>query len=81
MGVTLRGVVIEEPDPEAVAAWDAALDIIADAFADQLIAEARAEAAARLGVDEASIDHRRESLTRVAGAELRLPLELRGRGA
>ena len=72
MGVTLRGVIIEEPDPEAAAAWDAALDLISDAFATQLIAEARAEAAARLGLSEQVLDHGRESLTKEARAELRL---------
>ena len=73
MAVTLRGVIIEEPDPDAAAAWDAALDIIADAFAEQLISEARADAAERLGLTEEALDHRRESLTKAARAEFRPP--------
>lgn len=63
MTVTLRPVILFEPDPEADRAYDAALDLLADAIAERLIAEARAEVAAELGLEPEALAHDSESLT------------------
>ena len=72
MKVTLRPVIVLEPDPDAHRAWDRALDLLADAIAEQLIAEARAEVARELGLDEGALERERESLTETARASLGL---------
>ena len=53
---TLTTYAVHRPDEEAAAATDLALDLLASALADLLIAEARAEVASELGVSPASID-------------------------
>jgi hypothetical protein len=53
---TLQTFAVDRPDEEAASAADLALDLLAGALADLLIAEARAEVAAELGLDEAAID-------------------------
>jgi len=58
--VTLRPVIVLEPDPDAHRAWDRALDLLADAIAEQLIAEARAEVARELGLDQSALERERE---------------------
>ena len=70
MIINLRPVIRFEPDPEAQRSYDAALDLIADAIAEQLINEARAEIAAELGLDAGSMHREPESLTRAAQAHM-----------
>ena len=70
MKVTLRPVIVLEPDADARRAWDRALDLIADAIAEQIIAEARAEVAAELGLGEEDLQRERESLTETARASI-----------
>ncbi len=48
----LRVEVVCVPDPDYYRNLDKVLNILADAFADKLIAEARAEVAAELGIPE-----------------------------
>ncbi len=52
----LRIEVVPLPTPNAQRELDACLDVLADALADRLIAQARADIAQELGVDEARID-------------------------
>ena len=66
MIINLRPVVRFEPDPDAQRSYDAALDLIADAIAEQLINEARAEIAAELGLNSAAMHREGESLTQAA---------------
>jgi len=56
---TLQSYGVLRPDDTAAVAADRALDLLAGALADLLIAEARAEVAAELGLDEAAIDRER----------------------
>lgn len=49
-------------DPDADATFDRVLDLLADAIADLAIAEARAEVAARLGVDPETINREQGQL-------------------
>ena len=53
---TLQSYAVLRPDDKAAEAADRALDLLAGAPADLLIAKARAEVAAELGLDEAAID-------------------------
>ena len=55
----IQSYAVYRPDPQAAEAADQALDLLAGAFADLLIADARAEVAADLGVAESSIDRER----------------------
>jgi hypothetical protein len=68
--VTLHPVIVFEPDPEAQRSHEAAMNLIADALAEMLIEEARAEVADELGLDEADLNHDRGSVTKAARAEL-----------
>ena len=60
------------PRAEATRAFDQILDLLADALAEQLIADARAEVAVKLGKDPRSIDreHSRETSRAVADCGL-----------
>lgn len=60
--LTIR--VVHVPDPDAAATFDRVLDLLADALADLAIAEARAEVAARLGVDPERINREQGELDR-----------------
>ena len=55
----LRVIVRPIETEDATGCWDEALDAFAEAIADRLIAKARAEVAAELGVDEKRIDRER----------------------
>lgn len=59
MARVLQTYAVLRPDPQAAEAADQALDLLAGALADLLIADARAEVAAELGVAESSIDRER----------------------
>ncbi|MCB9797934.1 MAG: hypothetical protein H6741_35080 [Alphaproteobacteria bacterium] len=48
------------PDAEHEARFKRVIGLLAEGFADLLIADARAEVAERLGVDEASLDRERD---------------------
>ena len=69
---TLTTYAVQRPDEEAVEAADLALDLLASALADLLIAEARAEVASELGVSPGSIDREqgKADLERVAMPQL-----------
>ncbi|MCB9765599.1 MAG: hypothetical protein H6739_37845 [Alphaproteobacteria bacterium] len=54
------------PTADAEADHAAALDLLAGAIADLLVREARADAAARLGVDAARLDHEAAEAPRVS---------------
>ncbi len=62
--------VVHVYDPDADAAFDRVLDLLADAITDLSIADARAEVAARLGVSADSIDHERGHLDAADRADL-----------
>lgn len=62
----LRVVVTPIPTEDAQRAWDEALDAFAEAMADRLIAQARAEVAAELGVDPDAIDRERDRVSPLA---------------
>jgi hypothetical protein len=70
---TLTVRVVYVADPDAHAARERSLDILADALADLAIAEARAEVAQRLGKSEETIDREAQRLDgeAVRSAELR----------
>jgi len=70
--VTLRPIIVFEPDPEAERSHEAAMNLIADTLAELLIDEARAEVADELGLDEADMSRQRGSLTQVARSQLGL---------
>ncbi len=70
MRVTLHPVIVFEPDPEAQRSHEAAMNLIADALAEMLIEEARAEVADELGLDEDELNHDHGSVTTTARAEL-----------
>ena len=59
----LRVVVKPIPTEDAQRAWEEALDAFAEAMADRLIANARAEVAAELGVDADAIDRERDRVS------------------
>ncbi len=61
------------PRAEAEEAFERILDLFADAIADKLIAEARAEVAAELGKDPRAIDREHSRETRRAVADFGLP--------
>lgn len=48
--------VTSRSDERAVDGLDAAMDVLADAYADLLIHRARADVAAELGIDERALD-------------------------
>ncbi|MCK6527688.1 hypothetical protein L6R50_09030 [Myxococcota bacterium] len=76
MRSSLRAEVRFVARPEAAADADAALDLLADALAEQIIAAARAEVAEERDVPEETIDleHRRFATeARVEGVVGRLP--------
>ena len=55
--------VLPIPTEDALRAWDEALDAFAEAMADRLIANARAEVAAELGLDPDAIDLERDRVS------------------
>ena len=59
MARVLQTYAVYRPDPQAAEAADQALDLLAGALADLLIADVRAEVAAELGVAESTIDRER----------------------
>ena len=64
----LRVIVRPIETEDAQRLWDEAIDAFAEALADRLIAKARAQIAAELGVDEATIDRERGRITEEADA-------------
>ena len=69
---TLETYAVHRPDAEAAKAADLALDLLAGALADLLIAEARDQVAAELGVGPASIDREHGKTARPGNPALRL---------
>lgn len=69
---TLKTYAVHRPDAEAAKAADFALDLLAGALADLLIAEARDEVATELGVGAASIDREHAKAARPRNPVLRL---------
>lgn len=59
----LRVLVKPIPTEDALRAEDEALDAFAEAMADRLIANARAEVAAELGLDPDAIDRERDRVS------------------
>lgn len=55
----LRVIVRPIETEDAARLWNEAIDTLAEALADRLIAKARAEVAAELGLDEERIDRER----------------------
>lgn len=64
----LRVIVRPIQTEDAQRLWDEAIDAFAEALADLVIAKARAQVAADLGVDEASIDRERGNVVEDADA-------------
>ena len=62
----LRVIVRPIETGDAQRLWDEAIDAFCEALADRAIAKARAQVAAELGVDEASIDRERGRVTEEA---------------
>ncbi len=75
---TLQSYAVLRQDDEAAEAADRALDLLAGALADLLIAEARAEVAAELGLDESAIDRERGANTASPPSPLDAPLSKAG---
>ena len=65
--LTIRAIPV--PREGAERAFDAALDLLAEALAEQIIADARAEVAGRLGVSPDAIDRERGGLHEELRAE------------
>lgn len=63
----LRIEVVPVSTEDAQRALEGFLNVLADALAERLIAKARAEIAAELGVDEAGIDRESSRAAREAG--------------
>lgn len=56
MKQVLRVEVVAIPSADAERNWKSILDILADAFAQQILAEARAAAAAELGISPSELE-------------------------
>lgn len=56
------------PEPDAVRSWNSALDLLADWMAKDVLAQARAEAAAELGVEPGDIATEPNDTAQVARA-------------
>jgi hypothetical protein len=60
--------VVYAPRDDSEQRWNAALDIIADAFAERILEKSRAEAAAEMGLTPAEVDLEPRRVAQIARA-------------